>query len=202
MRYEPAFVEAFIAQCRTSAPSLPTRKPGASKRMLVEAVRPQIDQWRNEGHTLKAIAQRFSELGVPMSVNTLRTCLRRSESPARPRRRARARRPKRDSSRAQTWVSSAAPPDIVLREDAAVPIEPAAARSSEIAGSRGRESLHPNTRTPVSAAQDAASRGPKDVLPQDPATTPAWKNALKDASSPNTKSTAAPVGTGWVPRNR
>ncbi len=80
MRYTPEFVDRFCLELGTAQPQKPARVDGLSKQRIVSSVRAQIDRWRREGHSLAAIATRFSELGVEMSAATLRTCLRRSKS--------------------------------------------------------------------------------------------------------------------------
>lgn len=79
MRYTPEFVDRFCQELGSAQPQKPARADGLSKQRIVASVRPQIDLWRRQGHSLAAIATRFSELGVSMSAATLRTCLRRSK---------------------------------------------------------------------------------------------------------------------------
>lgn len=116
MTYDRSFLEKFIEEFGSDAPTRPPRERAVSKQLIVSSVRPQIDEWRAAGHALDAIAKRFTALGVPMSLATLRTCLRRCEAStpaALPRssrtRRAAARGRSRPGPKGSTLGKTAAP---------------------------------------------------------------------------------------------
>jgi len=197
MKYDDAFVERFLAEFAASPPRVQQRKAGANKRMLVATARARIEHWRREGHTLEAIAQRFSDLGVPMSTNTLRTCLRRSESPKTVRRRPRAPGTSRNSAPVPTPHAAevpptAATPEVLAPGDHAVSPVSLSAPRPEMPGSRKRTAPAEIEAAATAGAKKDDARG----LPNDARMTPA-------ASPPSSAgATTLAMGTGWVPRNR
>lgn len=99
--YDREFIEAFVAKFSASPPVEVRRDRPVTKQALVTLVRSTIDQWREDGYSLGAIARHFADLGIAMPLSTLRSCLRRSHPAVahsrRPRRSARARSAQLDS---------------------------------------------------------------------------------------------------------
>lgn len=77
-RFGRAFVESLLEQLGAEPPPAPEPSEHRSKQQIVAAARSQIERWLREGHTLESIARRFSVLGLPLSRDGLRTCLRRA----------------------------------------------------------------------------------------------------------------------------